>query len=208
MGGNVRFVRNDRTSYANAFPTISFSRGNLNGLGSDIVGSRRTISASSPATPVIRLTDGSTWLARVRQPARVWCRAASMTYSFDRDGNPLPVGAPTAAAVCIQRIRSVCRRHLADDAESDAELRPALRQLRRSVRAATVCRWRRPSRCRSSTRSASPAWRPASPAISFRTTSRATTSSARRTAKTAGTRRTSTTSRLACRRLQPDAAAS
>ena len=51
MGGNVRFVRNDRTSYANAFPTISFGRGNLNGLGSDIVGRHAELSRPAHGQP-------------------------------------------------------------------------------------------------------------------------------------------------------------
>src|SRR6185503_11117964 len=36
-GVNFRFVENDRESYANSFPSYSFSRNTLKGLGADIV---------------------------------------------------------------------------------------------------------------------------------------------------------------------------
>ena len=71
MGGNLRFVRNDRTSYANAFPTISFGRGILLGLGSDMVGRHAGLSGrSSPATRRIRLTDATNVTRAMRRPVR------------------------------------------------------------------------------------------------------------------------------------------
>jgi len=92
-GGNLRFVRNNRTSYANAFPSYSYGRGSLLGLASDIV---------TPATSYLRTLTGNPALT-LSDPA-IMGRAfgnlfgiittGSMTYTYDRDGKPLPMGVP------------------------------------------------------------------------------------------------------------------
>ena len=96
MGGNLRVVRNDRTNYGNAFPSYSYQP-------------RRRCSASAPTSS--RRTQTTTWRAdrqlddppdrrAVRARARFGdlfgvITSGSMTYSYDRDGNPLPIGDPT-----------------------------------------------------------------------------------------------------------------
>jgi hypothetical protein len=87
-------VRNDRTSYANAFPSLSFSRGNLNGLGSDIVGFTNTYLQNLTGNPTLRLTDGTS-VSRAFGNILGLVSSGSQTLGYDRDGNPLPVGAPT-----------------------------------------------------------------------------------------------------------------
>jgi hypothetical protein len=94
MGTNVRFVRNDRASYTNAFPSISFSRGNLNGLGSDIVGFTNAYLQQLTGNPNIRLTDGTS-VARAFGNMLGLVSSGTQTLGYNLDGTPLAVGEPT-----------------------------------------------------------------------------------------------------------------
>jgi hypothetical protein len=94
MGGNLRFVRNDRTSYANAFPNFSYGRGSLLGLGSDMVTATQAYLAALTGNPTISLTDASN-VTRAMGDLFGVITTASMTYSYDANGNPLGVGDPT-----------------------------------------------------------------------------------------------------------------
>ena len=158
MGGNLRFVRNDRTSYANAFPSFSVSRGTLLGLGSDIVSSSHRLPGRDLPAPAIRLTD-----ANIGARARCGDLFGVITSGIDDlqlrpQRQPVAGRRPDRPQLREQRVRAVFRRQLAGDAEPDADLRPPLREPRRAVRdqraaggadlpAAGVLR-----------RSASPAW--------------------------------------------------
>jgi hypothetical protein len=94
MGGNLRLVRNNRTSFANAYPTFSYGRGSLLGLGSDMVTATQAYLAQLTGNPNIRLTD-ATNVTRAMGDLFGVITTSSMTYSYDADGNPLPVGDPT-----------------------------------------------------------------------------------------------------------------
>ncbi len=90
-GANVRLVRNIRTNYANAFPRYSFSRGNLVGLGADIVTATEDYLAKSTGNSSIRLTDPAS-VSRAFGDLFGVITTGSMTYSYSRDGEPLPIG--------------------------------------------------------------------------------------------------------------------
>jgi len=94
MGTNIRLVRNDRTSYANAFPSLSFGRGNLNGLGSDIVGFTQTYLQGLTGNPSLRLTDGTS-VSRAFGNLLGLISSGTQTLGYNLDGTPLAVGAPT-----------------------------------------------------------------------------------------------------------------
>lgn len=94
-GINFRLVQNDRNSFANSFPSYSFSRNTLRGLGADI---------TDLVNAFIRQRSGSSTLALSEtQPTQ---RAMgvllglinqySATYNFGRDGQAVPFGEPLA----------------------------------------------------------------------------------------------------------------
>jgi len=93
-GGNLRLVRNNRTSYANSFASYSYGRGSLLGLGSDMVTATQAYLAQLTGNPTIRLTD-ATNVTRAMGDLFGVITTASMTYSYDATGHPLPVGDPT-----------------------------------------------------------------------------------------------------------------
>jgi hypothetical protein len=93
MGGNLRFVRNQRTSYANAFPSFSISRGNALGLGSDITTLVNNYLAATYGSTV-RMADANS-VQRAMLDLFGIITTGSMTYSYDRSGNALPIGEPT-----------------------------------------------------------------------------------------------------------------
>jgi hypothetical protein len=93
-GANVRLVRNTRTNYANAFPSVGLSRGNLLGLGSDITARANSYLAQLTGDPNVRLADANS-MTRAFLDLFGVVTSASMTYSYDAEGNPLPIGEPT-----------------------------------------------------------------------------------------------------------------
>lgn len=93
-GANVRLVRNTRTNYSNAFPSINLSRGNLLGLGSDITARANSYLAQLTGDPSVRLADANS-MTRAFLDLYGVVTSASMTYSYDAQGNPLPIGEPT-----------------------------------------------------------------------------------------------------------------
>ena len=93
-GANLRLIRNTRTSYSNAFPSHSFGRGSLLGLGSDITAATNAYLAQLTGVPNIRLTDAPA-VTRAFGDLFGVITGSSMTYTYDRDGNPIPVGTPT-----------------------------------------------------------------------------------------------------------------
>jgi len=94
-GINFRLVQNDRTAYANSFPSYSFSRNTLRGLGADI---------TDAVTAYIRQTSGSSTLglAETQPTQRAMgtllgvINSYSATYNFGRDGKAVPFGQPIA----------------------------------------------------------------------------------------------------------------
>jgi hypothetical protein len=94
MGTNIRVIRNQRTNYGNAFQSYSFGRGNLLGLGSDIVNATNTYLANLTGNPNIRLSDTTT-IGRAFGDLLGVLTNASMTYTYDDSGHAIPVGTPT-----------------------------------------------------------------------------------------------------------------
>jgi hypothetical protein len=90
-GANIRFVRNNRVNYQNAFPGYSFSRGTLQGLGSDIVEHTENYLRAQTGDPALRVSSGPA-LGRAFGNLLGVITRGSMNYSYDRDGNPLPIG--------------------------------------------------------------------------------------------------------------------
>ncbi|HEU0122977.1 MAG TPA: carboxypeptidase-like regulatory domain-containing protein [Bryobacteraceae bacterium] len=94
-GFNARLVQNDRSSFANSFPTYSFSRNTLRGLGSDI---------SDAVAGYIQQRSGnaSLGLAETQPTQRAMgvllglINSYSATYNFGRDGKAVPFGQPIA----------------------------------------------------------------------------------------------------------------
>ena len=93
MGGNVRFVRNQRTNYGNAFPSFSVSRSVAQGLGSDV---NEIVNGYLAATygPGVAMADAQSVQRAVLNTFGV-ITSGSMNYSYGRDGQVLPIGTPT-----------------------------------------------------------------------------------------------------------------
>jgi hypothetical protein len=92
-GVNFRFIRFDRKSFLNSFPSYTFSRNTLLGLGSDI---------TNRVTDFIRARTGDATL-RLADPANVTRGFGALlgvmnqytaTYNFNKDGSAIPLGAP------------------------------------------------------------------------------------------------------------------
>jgi hypothetical protein len=94
IGANIRFVRNERTSWSNAFPSISFGRGNLNGLGGDIVAATNRYLQALTGNPNIAVSD-PTNIGRAFGNLLGLVSSGTQTMIYDRSGNPLAVGDPT-----------------------------------------------------------------------------------------------------------------
>lgn len=91
-GVNFRMIRNDKASYANAYPAFSFSRNTLLGLGGDVVPvltsflkDRNGVGIADTTSAVRGLGD---LLGLVNQ--------YSVTYNFGRDGSAIPIGSPVS----------------------------------------------------------------------------------------------------------------
>ncbi len=85
MGANLRFIRNGRTDFKNAFPSYGLSRGSLQGLGADIITAVEDFTgAKSGANAAV--------LSRAFQQTLGLIATGSMTYSYGHDGNPLSIG--------------------------------------------------------------------------------------------------------------------
>jgi hypothetical protein len=93
MGGNLRFVRNSRTSYSNAFPSFSVSRSTALGLGSDITTLVNNYLAATYGSTV-RMADANS-VQRAMLDLFGIITSGSMNYSYDRNGVALPIGDPT-----------------------------------------------------------------------------------------------------------------
>lgn len=89
-GINFRLIQNDRTAYANSYPSYSFSRNTLAGLGSDI---------SDAVNAYLRQQRGTS-LAETQPTQRAMgvllgvINQYSATYNFGRDGAAVPFGEP------------------------------------------------------------------------------------------------------------------
>ena len=91
LGANFRLVRNNRTNFQNAFPRYSYSRGNLSGLGADIVNATESYLATTTGNSAIRLSDSSS-ASRAFGDVFGVITSGSMTYNYLHDGSALPIG--------------------------------------------------------------------------------------------------------------------
>jgi len=93
VGINFRLVQNDRTSFANSYPSYSFGRNTLRGLGADI---------SDAVNAFLKQRSGNSALALSEtQPTQRalgnlygLINSYSATYNFGRDGKAVSFGAP------------------------------------------------------------------------------------------------------------------
>ncbi|MGE0392168.1 MAG: carboxypeptidase regulatory-like domain-containing protein [Vicinamibacterales bacterium] len=92
-GGNLRFIRNERVNYANAFPSYSYGRGSLLGLASDITGATTSYLRNLTGIPTLGLADAAV-VGRAFGNLLGVITTGSMTYTYDQAGNPIPVGTP------------------------------------------------------------------------------------------------------------------
>jgi hypothetical protein len=90
-GTNVRFVRNGYNNFTNSWPTYSFSRGNLTGLGSDWISAVQTY---------LNANGGNSTMANSQAVTRAGgdllglISSGSINYIYDHSGNALPIGNP------------------------------------------------------------------------------------------------------------------
>jgi Carboxypeptidase regulatory-like domain len=91
-GASLRFIRNGVTNYANAWPTYSFSRGNLTGLGSDWIAAVQTYVNSTGGNSTMQNSQAVT---RAAGDLFGLISSGSMNYAYDKTGAALPIGTPT-----------------------------------------------------------------------------------------------------------------
>lgn len=97
-GINFRFIRNDRFNFEPSFPTYGMSRGTMLGLGADIANAildytkvRDGLPASTGLRNQVPLMNAvGAYLGMITN--------LSVTFQYDRNGKPLPVGAPQVRA--------------------------------------------------------------------------------------------------------------
>ncbi|HWE51118.1 MAG TPA: TonB-dependent receptor [Bryobacteraceae bacterium] len=100
MGADIRFIRNARNSYANSFPSYSFSRNTLGGLGGD---------AATAVTSYVNTLLGTTGVT-LKQPTAVedglgdllgLINQYTANYLYDKTGARIPFGTPAAREYAV-----------------------------------------------------------------------------------------------------------
>lgn len=94
-GINFRFIQNDRNSYTTSFPSYSFSRNTLRGLGSDITAAVTDYMRTKYGNSALTLTE-ATQVTNAIGALYGLVNQYSVTYNFGRDGKAVPVGDPIA----------------------------------------------------------------------------------------------------------------
>jgi hypothetical protein len=89
-GFNMRFFNNDLLSYGNSFPSYSFSRGSLFGLGADIIQDALNTVGQPNGAPA-----NGTALTTAMGDVLGILTGGSQTYNYNKSGNVLATGAPT-----------------------------------------------------------------------------------------------------------------
>lgn len=90
-GINFRFVRNGYTNWANAWPTYSYSRSSLTGLGNDFLGDVQTYLAQNGLNSSVANTQA---LEAAGGALLGVISGGSINYSYTGSGPALPIGAP------------------------------------------------------------------------------------------------------------------
>jgi len=93
FGVNMRLNTNDRASFATSFPSYSFSRNTLAGLGADITDSINAFIRPLYGDNSLRLTE-ATPVQNAMGPLFGIINQYSATYNFGRDGKAIPFGQP------------------------------------------------------------------------------------------------------------------
>ena len=94
-GVNFRFIRFDRDSYLNSFPSYSFSRNTLAGLGSDVNNNVLELVRQRTGNPTVTLSDGPN-VTRGLGVLFGLLNQYSVTYNFDKTGQPIALGLPVS----------------------------------------------------------------------------------------------------------------
>lgn len=92
-GINFRFIRFDRSSSLNSFPTYSFSRNTLLGLGSDINNAVLSYIQGQTGDSSLRLADAVNTTNGIGALLGV-LNNYTVTYNFDKTGAAIPLGTP------------------------------------------------------------------------------------------------------------------
>jgi hypothetical protein len=94
-GINFRFITNDRNSFATAYPSYSFSRNTLLGLGSDITASVNNYIRQRSGNASLAITERQN-VERALGTLYGLINQYSATYNFNRDGSAVPFEQPVA----------------------------------------------------------------------------------------------------------------
>jgi Carboxypeptidase regulatory-like domain len=103
FGANLRFIENDRTSYANSFPSYSFSRNTLLGLGADINADLNAYIQQQSGNSSLKASE-STNVANGFGVLLGLVNQYGATYNYARDGSAIPFGAPTVRAFAANEL--------------------------------------------------------------------------------------------------------
>ena len=91
-GANIRFTRNGYTNFANAWPTYSYSRSSLTGLGSDLLDRTQSYLAANGMNSTVANTQA---LQRAFGDLIGAISGGSVNYSYNQTGKALAIGLPT-----------------------------------------------------------------------------------------------------------------
>jgi hypothetical protein len=100
-GINFRFIRNDRSSYANSFANYGFNAGSAVGFGEDIDTDIQNYVQAKTGNPNFALAAPTT-LASAMGEILGLVDSTTVTYQFARDGSVIPQGAPTVRHFAIK----------------------------------------------------------------------------------------------------------
>ncbi|MCU1336139.1 MAG: hypothetical protein JWO19_1720 [Bryobacterales bacterium] len=91
-GASIRLIRNGYTNFANAWPSYSYSRTNLTGLGSDILAATQSYLTANGMDSTIANTQA---LGKAFGDLLGVISGGTMNYSYTQSGAALPIGNPT-----------------------------------------------------------------------------------------------------------------
>ncbi len=93
FGTNIRFLRFDRTSYLNSFPSFTMSRNTLLGLGSDINNRVLSYIQTRDNNPALRFSDAAN-VTRGMGALLGILNQYTATYNFEKTGQAINLGLP------------------------------------------------------------------------------------------------------------------
>lgn len=97
FGTNLRYIRNDRTSFLNSYRSYSFSRNTLRGLGQDMENVINPYLQQRSGNGTLRMTEAANVVRALGSVYGV-INNYSATYNFLRDGSAVPFGQPVPRA--------------------------------------------------------------------------------------------------------------